>query len=152
MYKSLSNLRFGLATGRLFCSFLVGRLDFLVSSFISSTFLQPHVLISHEHGVIIKAVDTKHTFNRAPNCKIKLLRNKSLINTKIYEWFLKKLFKEQIYPLFLLKSEAWISIFHQTFYKSHSFFDQIRFCQTYSILVLYACTWRIGKYSIGMKQ
>ena len=66
-YKSLSNLRFGLATGRLFFRFLVGRLDFLVSSFISSTFLQPHVLISHEHGVIIKAVDTKHTFNRALN-------------------------------------------------------------------------------------
>ena len=55
------------------------------------------------------------------------------------------MFEKQIYPLFLFESKAWISIFHQTFYKSHSFFDQIRFCQTYSILVLYACTWRIYK-------
>ena len=57
----------------------------------------------------------------------------------------KSCFKVQIYPLFLFESKAWISIFHQTFYKSHSFFNQIRFCQTYSILVLYACTWRIYK-------
>ena len=85
----------------------------------------PHFLTSHVQGVMIKAVDTKHTLTWK-NTYVQLRKH---ITLEIYiDWVFSNKKKIKIYPFFLLEEKTWISVFHQTFHKTHSFVNQFRFC------------------------